>query len=106
MSVPSEFEATTGKVIALRYNKSFVEEVTTGQECGVLLDRTCFYAEQGGQIYDEGFLVKEGEEVMTGLNGVLIAVSFPQLSAQGATWPCKCYCAWANAFHGVRGLHA
>ncbi|PVD20508.1 hypothetical protein C0Q70_18664 [Pomacea canaliculata] len=56
------FEATKGKVIALRCNKQFVEEVTTGQECGVLLDRTCFYAEQGGQIYDEGFMVKDGEE--------------------------------------------
>lgn len=44
-----------------RYNKHFVEEVTSGQECGVLLDRTNFYAEQGGQIYDTGigrFLVK------------------------------------------------
>lgn len=56
------FEPCTGKVIALRYNKEFVDEVTTGQECGVLLDRTYFYAEQGGQIYDEGFLVKENEE--------------------------------------------
>lgn len=56
------FEPCTGKVIALRYNKEFVDSVTTGQECGVLLDRTYFYAEQGGQIYDEGFLVKEDEE--------------------------------------------
>ncbi|XP_060596346.1 alanine--tRNA ligase, cytoplasmic-like [Ruditapes philippinarum] len=56
------FECCTGKVIALRYNKEFVDSVSTGQECGVLLDKTCFYAEQGGQIYDEGFLVKENEE--------------------------------------------
>lgn len=56
------FEPATGKVIALRHNKQFVEEVTTGQECGILLDRTCFYAEQGGQIYDEGFIVKENDE--------------------------------------------
>jgi alanyl-tRNA synthetase len=41
----------------------FVDHVTSGQECGVLLDKTCFYAEQGGQIYDEGFLVKVGDEV-------------------------------------------
>lgn len=57
-----KFEPATGKAIALRHNKAFVEEVTTGQECGVLLDQTSFYAEQGGQIYDEGFLVKEGDE--------------------------------------------
>lgn len=44
--------------MALRRDKMFVEEVCTGQECGVVLDKTCFYAEQGGQIYDEGYLVK------------------------------------------------
>lgn len=56
------FEPAVGKVIALRHNKQFVDAVTTGQECGVLLDQTCFYAEQGGQIYDEGFMVKQNEE--------------------------------------------
>ncbi|KAK6185433.1 hypothetical protein SNE40_007670 [Patella caerulea] len=56
------FEPASGTVIALRYNKEFVQSVSTGQECGVLLDKTNFYAEQGGQIYDEGFMVKEGEE--------------------------------------------
>lgn len=45
-------------VLALRREKMFVDEVATGQECGVVLDKTCFYAEQGGQIYDEGYLVK------------------------------------------------
>jgi alanyl-tRNA synthetase len=40
-----------------------VNEVTSGQECGLLLDKTNFYAEQGGQIYDEGFLVKIGDQV-------------------------------------------
>ena len=59
----SEFEPCTAVVKALRRNKQFVDEVTSGQECGVLLDRTCFYAEQGGQIYDEGYMVKEGDEV-------------------------------------------
>ncbi|XP_076470939.1 alanine--tRNA ligase, cytoplasmic-like [Babylonia areolata] len=58
------FEPAVGKVMALRCNKAFVEEVSTGQECGVLLDKTCFYAEQGGQIYDEGFMVKEGDEAV------------------------------------------
>ena len=49
--------------MALRHNKMFVNEVTSGQLVGVLLDQTCFYAEQGGQIYDEGFMVKQGDEV-------------------------------------------
>ncbi|XP_077840742.1 alanine--tRNA ligase, cytoplasmic isoform X6 [Macaca mulatta] len=52
------FENTVATVMALRREKMFVEEVSTGQECGVVLDKTCFYAEQGGQIYDEGYLVK------------------------------------------------
>ena len=52
------FKACKSKVVALRRNKQFVNTVESGQECGVLLDKTCFYAEQGGQIYDEGFLEK------------------------------------------------
>ncbi|XP_045438643.1 alanine--tRNA ligase, cytoplasmic isoform X2 [Pipistrellus kuhlii] len=52
------FESAVATVVALRRDKMFVEEVSTGQECGVVLDKTCFYAEQGGQIYDEGYLVK------------------------------------------------
>lgn len=57
------FDACIAKVIRLRHSKKFVDHVTSGQECGVLLDKTAFYAEQGGQIYDEGFLVKVGDEV-------------------------------------------
>lgn len=57
-----EFESCTGKVIMLRYNKEFVNSVESGKECGVLLDKTCFYAEQGGQIYDEGYMVKAGDD--------------------------------------------
>lgn len=53
------FETCFGTIKAIRYAKSFVNEVTAGQECGLLLDKTSFYAEQGGQIYDEGFLVKD-----------------------------------------------
>ncbi|XP_027699043.1 alanine--tRNA ligase, cytoplasmic [Vombatus ursinus] len=56
-----EFENPVATVKALRRDKTFVDEVSTGQECGVVLDKTCFYAEQGGQIYDEGFLVKEDD---------------------------------------------
>lgn len=57
-----KFELCEGTVIALRYNKQFVEKVETGQECGILLDKTNFYAEQGGQIYDLGYMVKVDDE--------------------------------------------
>ncbi|XP_011689776.1 PREDICTED: alanine--tRNA ligase, cytoplasmic isoform X2 [Wasmannia auropunctata] len=57
-----EFASCTGTVIALRRAKTFVDEVSSGEEVGILLDRTNFYAEQGGQIYDEGFLVKVDDE--------------------------------------------
>ena len=50
-------------MVALRYDRGFVEEVSGGQLAGVLLDQTCFYAEQGGQTFDEGFLTKIGDEV-------------------------------------------
>lgn len=53
-----EFAPCSGTILALRRDKQFVNEVTTGQECGIVLDKTNFYAEQGGQIFDEGYMVK------------------------------------------------
>ena len=50
-------------MIALRYNNEFVPVITSGQQAGVLLDQTCFYAEAGGQIYDVGFFTKTNDEV-------------------------------------------
>lgn len=55
----SDFESCEGKVVAIRHNKVFVDEITSGQVAGVMIDQTCFYAEQGGQIFDEGFIVKD-----------------------------------------------
>ena len=48
-------------MLALRRDRAFCDEVTTGQECGVLLDQTSFYAEQGGQTFDRGFLLREDD---------------------------------------------
>ncbi|XP_021189227.3 alanine--tRNA ligase, cytoplasmic [Helicoverpa armigera] len=56
------FSPCTGTIVALRKDKQFVNEVSSGQECGVILDRTNFYAEQGGQIYDEGYMVKVDDD--------------------------------------------
>jgi tRNA synthetases class II (A) len=53
----------TAKVVALRMDKKFVNQVDAGKDCGLLLDKTCFYAEQGGQIFDEGYMTKKGDEV-------------------------------------------
>ncbi|XP_043227639.1 alanine--tRNA ligase, cytoplasmic-like [Amphibalanus amphitrite] len=57
-----EFGTCQGRVVALRCDKQFVQEVPSGRECGILLDRTSMYAEQGGQIWDEGYMTKEGDE--------------------------------------------
>ncbi|KAM9507942.1 alanine--tRNA ligase, cytoplasmic [Guaruba guarouba] len=54
-----DFGSLVATVKAISREKMFVEEVSTGQECGIVLDKTCFYAEQGGQIYDEGYMVKD-----------------------------------------------
>lgn len=56
------FQPNTGKIVALKIEKQFVNEVTSGQECGIILDRTNFYAEQGGQIYDEGYMLKTDDD--------------------------------------------
>ncbi|XP_015427734.1 PREDICTED: alanine--tRNA ligase, mitochondrial isoform X2 [Myotis davidii] len=39
-----------------------VASVGEGQRCGILLDRTNFYAEQGGQASDRGYLVRVGPQ--------------------------------------------
>ncbi|CAD7080272.1 unnamed protein product [Hermetia illucens] len=57
-----DFAGCTGKVLALRTVESFVDEVHAGQKCGLVLDKTNFYAESGGQIFDQGVLVKVGDE--------------------------------------------
>lgn len=62
MSV-SEFPPCRASVLALYTDQSLVCEVTEGQRCSVLLDRTCFYAEQGGQTHDTGYFIKDGLQV-------------------------------------------
>eukprot|EP00064_Thunnus_orientalis_P001797 superscaffoldBa00000123_g1800 len=55
------FQQASATVLALRRDRAFCDEVTTGQECGVLLDQTSFYAEQGGQTFDEGYILREDD---------------------------------------------
>ena len=53
-----ELSPCQAKIKAIRFNKKFVNEIKVGQMCGLLLDQTCFYAEQGGQTFDEGYITK------------------------------------------------
>ena len=50
--------ACKSTIKAIRCNKQFVDQIQVGQECGLLLDQTSFYAEQGGQTFDEGYITK------------------------------------------------
>ena len=59
----TDFPSCEGTVVALRHNKQFVQEVKSGELVGIILDQTCFYAEQGGQIYDNGFMTKCEDKV-------------------------------------------
>lgn len=59
----SAFSSCTGKVLAIRSDGKFVDSVESGVEGAVLLDKTNFYAEQGGQIYDTGVLCKVDDQV-------------------------------------------
>ncbi len=48
------------RVLALVRGEALVEEVGAGDAAQVLLDRTPFYAEGGGQVGDTGFLTAQG----------------------------------------------
>ena len=50
-----------GHVRGIWNGKDLVEHVGEGERVAVLLDRTAFYAEQGGQIGDTGRLISEAE---------------------------------------------
>jgi len=52
---------TNGKVIAIIKDDQLVNEVNEGEEVQIILNKTPFYAESGGQIADEGTL--ENHEV-------------------------------------------
>uniref|UniRef100_A0A7G3AAV5 Alanine--tRNA ligase n=3 Tax=Lutzomyia longipalpis TaxID=7200 RepID=A0A7G3AAV5_LUTLO len=49
-------------ILAIRRGQELVEEVQAGETAGLVLDKTYFYAESGGQIYDHGVLTKVGSD--------------------------------------------
>ncbi|XP_076841241.1 alanine--tRNA ligase, mitochondrial [Brachyhypopomus gauderio] len=54
------FPRCSSTVVVLYCNQRLASEVEAGQRCGVVLERTCFYAEQGGQTHDLGYFTKDG----------------------------------------------
>ena len=69
------FNSVTAVIISLRLDNKFVDKLTTGSVGGVLLDKTCFYAEQGGQMYDVGYMNKLEDDVCSFLTSVFYGVS-------------------------------
>lgn len=56
-------ESVGCKVVALIVDDEAVDEIAEGAQAGVVLDRTPFYAEAGGQVGDQGLMLRGAEAV-------------------------------------------
>uniref|UniRef100_A0AAQ6A9A1 Alanine--tRNA ligase n=1 Tax=Amphiprion ocellaris TaxID=80972 RepID=A0AAQ6A9A1_AMPOC len=70
-----EFPTCRATVLALYDGEALVSEVPEGRRCGVVLDLTCFYSEQGGQSHDRGYFtrVSSSQDVVFPVEAVLRA---------------------------------
>jgi alanyl-tRNA synthetase len=59
-----EFDSCQARVVAIRSkDKSFADSVAEESGlCGLILDKTSFYPEAGGQIFDTGYMIKSGDD--------------------------------------------
>lgn len=58
-----EKQEAEAKVISIIKDGAQVEKAQSGDEGEIILDKTPFYAEQGGQVGDVGFITKNGTKV-------------------------------------------
>ncbi|KAL7987452.1 hypothetical protein Chor_006371 [Crotalus horridus] len=56
------FKPCQATVLALYRDQTLQEEISGKQHCGVLLNKTCFYAEQGGQASDQGYMLCDRQQ--------------------------------------------
>ncbi|KAM4693571.1 alanine--tRNA ligase, mitochondrial [Discoglossus pictus] len=71
------FNPCQATVVMLYKDQALQSEIGKGQRCGVILDQTCYYAEQGGQSHDQGYFVREGQQdVLFPVQSVHVAGGF------------------------------
>lgn len=73
------FPPCRATVLALYDGQALVPEVSEGQRCSVILDRTCFYAEQGGQSHDQGYFTLDEPQVSRPLPQCIVRNIFVSL---------------------------
>ncbi|RDI42809.1 Alanine--tRNA ligase [Aquicella lusitana] len=60
----------TGKILALYRDGKFVDALNAGEKGSIVLDRTPFYAESGGQVGDQGLLRIENQALFKVLDTI------------------------------------
>ncbi|XP_030051619.1 alanine--tRNA ligase, mitochondrial isoform X2 [Microcaecilia unicolor] len=56
------FSPCQATILMLYKDQSLQSEVPEGQRCGVILDQTNFYTEEGGQCHDKGYFIQTGQQ--------------------------------------------